>query len=516
MAEPQKIYAAVDLKSFYSSVECVARGLDPLMVNLTVADESRTERTICLAVSPSLKAYGISGRARLFEVVQRIKEVNAGRLRDYRRIKHDPKAEFEGKSALAPVLAEHPELAVSYIVAPPHMAHYMQVSTQIYDIYLDFVAPESIVAYSVDEVFIDLTSYLSFYKCAAHELVRRMIQAVLDATGITATAGIGTNLYLAKVAMDVVAKHIPADKDGVRIAELDESKYRRLLWAHRPLTDFWRVGPGTAKKLEAHGLYTMGDVARCSIGSRRSGYNEDFLYSLFGINAELLIDHAWGWEPCTIEQIKAYKPENNSICSGQVLSCPYDVEKAKLIVREMTDLLALDLVDKGLVTDQLVLTLGYDIENLTDAERRKRYHGPVVTDRYGRKIPKHGHGSTNLGKPTSSTKLITAEMMELFDRVANPDLLVRRVTVTANHVMPESNVQTQIAPCEQLDLFTDYAAEQKKQEQEAAEQQREKKMQKAVLSIQKKYGKNAILKGMNLEEGGTTIARNGQVGGHKA
>lgn len=516
MAEPQKIYAALDLKSFYSSVECVARGLDPLTVNLTVADESRTEKTICLAVSPSLKAYGISGRARLFEVMQRIREVNAARLRDYRKLKRDPKAEFEGESPLAPVLAEHPELAVSYIVAPPRMAKYIQVSTQIYDIYLRFVAPESIVAYSIDEVFIDLTSYLPFYKCNAHELVRRMNQAVLNVTGITATAGIGTNLYLAKIAMDVVAKHIPADKDGVRIAELDEGKYRRLLWAHRPLTDFWRVGAGTAKKLETHGLYTMGDVARCSIGKAHDGYNEDFLYNLFGVNAELLIDHAWGWEPCTIEQIKAYKPENNSICSGQVLSCPYDAEKAKLIVREMTDLLALDLVDKGLVTDQLVLTLGYDIENLTDAERRKKYRGPVVTDRYGRKIPKHGHGSTNLGKATSSTKRITAAMMELFDRVANPDLLVRRVTVTANHVVPESEAQTQAVPCEQLDLFTDYAAEQKKQEQEAAEQQREKKMQKAVLSIQKKYGKNAILKGMNLEEGGTTIARNGQVGGHKA
>lgn len=516
MAQPQKIYAAIDLKSFYASVECVARGLDPLTTNLTVADESRTEKTICLAVSPSLKAYGISGRARLFEVVQRIREVNTARLREYQKMTCDPAAQFAGASALAPVLAAHPELAVSYVVAPPRMAHYMQVSTQIYDIYLGFVAPESIFAYSVDEVFIDLTSYLPFYKCSAHELVRRMIQAVLRATGITATAGIGTNLYLAKVAMDVVAKHMPADKDGVRIAELNEAKYRRLLWAHRPLTDFWRVGPGTARKLEAHGLYTMGDVARCSVGAGRDGFNEDFLYALFGVNAELLIDHAWGWEPCTIAQVKAYRPENNSICSGQVLSCPYDVGKTKLIVREMTDLLALDLVDKGLVTDQLVLTLGYDIENLTDTARRKKYRGPVVTDRYGRSIPKHGHGSTNLGKATASAKIITAAMMELFDRVADPELLVRRVTVTANHVVPESEAPAQAVPCEQLDLFTDYAAARQKQEQQTVAQQREKQMQKAVLSIQKKYGKNAILKGMNLEEGGTTIARNGQVGGHKA
>lgn len=509
MASTNKIYAAIDLKSFYASAECVARSLDPLDVNLTVADESRTEKTICLAVSPALKSYGISGRARLFEVVQRIKEVNAARLAAYRRFIHDPTATFAGSSYSARELAVHPELAVEYIVAEPRMAYYMQTSVKIYQLYLGFVAPESISAYSVDEVFIDLTTYLPFYKCSAHELVRRMIQAVLDSTGITATAGIGTNLYLAKVAMDIVAKHLPADEDGVRIAELDEASYRRLLWAHRPLTDFWRVGPGTAKKLEAHGLYTMGDTAR------RSLEDEDFLYKLFGVNAELLIDHAWGWEPCTLEQIKAYKPEDKSLSSGQVLSCPYEAAKARLIVREMTDLLVLELVAKGLVASQITLTLGYDVENLANPARRAAYLGPVATDRYGRTVPKPSHGSAQLGGFTSSTKRITTAMMQLFDRIADPALLVRRITVTANHLRAESEARVQ-AECEQLDMFALSGTENARPRAEAETRRREKNVQRAVLSIQGKYGKNAILKGMNLEEGGTTIARNGQVGGHKA
>ena len=516
MQDENTTFAAIDLKSFYASVECVERKLDAMDTLLTVADASRTEKTICLAVSPALKALGIPGRPRLFEVVQRVQVANAARLREYRRMVHDPEAEFVGESYSAAMLAAHPELGIAYITAPPRMARYMAYSTRIYQFYLTYVAPESIQAYSIDEVFVDLTSYLSFYQCTARELVRRMIQTVLDETGITATAGIGTNLYLAKVAMDIVAKHIPPDQDGVRIAELDQVRYRELLWAHRPLTDFWRVGPGIAKKLEQNGLRTMGDVARCSIGRPNEGLNEDFLYRLFGVNAELLIDHAWGWEPCTLAQIKAYQPENNSLGAGQVLHCPYEADKARLIVREMIDLLALELVDKGLVTDQLVLTVGYDVENLSDPARRKAYRGAVTTDHYGRRVPKAAHGSTNLGRLTSSTKHLTDAMMELFDRIVDPQLLVRRVTISANHVVAESSVQHEEPAFEQLDLFGDAenaAAQQKVEEERAA---REKKMQQAVLSIQKKFGKNAILKGMNLEEGGTTIARNGQVGGHKA
>ncbi|MFT8890190.1 MAG: DNA methylase [Ethanoligenens sp.] len=504
-----RTYAAIDLKSFYASVECVERGLDPLTTNLVVADASRTEKTICLAVSPSLKAYGIPGRARLFEVVQKVKEVNAARLRKA------PERAFSGKSSNDTELKHSPSVSLDYIVATPRMAYYIEYSTRIYNIYLKYIAPEDIHVYSVDEVFIDLTDYLKLYKLSARELVTEMVLEVLKTTGITATVGIGTNLYLSKIAMDIQAKHIPADGNGMRIAELDEMSYRRSLWAHRPLTDFWRVGKGYAKKLEEYGLYTMGDIARCSLGKPADLYNEDFLYKRFGINAELLIDHAWGWEPCTIADIKAYKPGSNSVGSGQVLQSAYPFDKAKLIVREMTDLLVLDLVDKRLVTDQLVLTVGYDIENLTNLEIKKSFHGEITTDHYGRAVPKSAHGSTNLGRQTSSTKLILDAVTELYERVADKNLLIRRINITANHVVDEVTVQ-KADSFEQLDLFTDYAAVQAKKEKEEAELAREKRMQQAMLKIKKKYGKNAILKGMNLEKGATTVDRNKQIGGHKA
>lgn len=505
----RRTYIAIDLKSFYASVECIERGLDPMTTNLVVADLSRTEKTICLAVSPSLKAYGISGRARLFEVVQKVKEVNA------QRQQRAPGRKLTGASAHDPEVRSDPSLALDYLVAPPRMALYLEWSTRIYNVYLKYIAPEDIHVYSIDEVMIDATSYLGTYQCTPRDLAMKMILDVLETTGVTATAGIGTNLYLCKVAMDIVAKHIQPDKNGVRIAKLSEDTYRRLLWTHRPLTDFWRVGRGYEKKLEANGLYTMGDIARCSIGKPTDFHNEDLLYKLFGVNAELLIDHAWGWEPCTMAEIKAYKPESNSIGSGQVLQCPYDWEKARLVVREMADLLALDLVDKGLVTDQMVLTVGYDIENLSDPQRRSAYHGPVTTDRYGRQIPKHAHGTSNLGRATSSTKRLTQAVLELYDRIADPGLLVRRLNLTAAHVVAEVSAP-QEAPPEQLDLFTDYEAARAKQAQEAAELEREKRMQEAVLTIKKKFGKNAILKGMNLEEGATAQERNKQIGGHKA
>ncbi len=504
-----RIFLCIDLKSFYASVECIERGLDPMTTNLLVADASRTEKTICLAVSPSLKSYGISGRARLFEAVQQVKMANADRIRKA------PGRKFTGESYDATELANHPELAISYITAPPRMTHYMECSTRIYKVYLKYIAPEDIHVYSIDEVFIDLTHYLSTAGMNAHDFARMMIKDVLETTGITATAGIGTNMYLAKIAMDIMAKRIPADEDGVRIAELDEMSYRQQLWDHRPLTDFWRVGRGYAKKLEENGLFTMGDVARCSVGKPTDHYNEDLLYKLFGVNAELLIDHAWGWEPCTIAEVKQYKPTSNSVGSGQVLHCPYDFEKAKLIVREMIDLLVLDLVDKGLVTDQIVLTVGYDIENLTDPKRRKAYTGPITTDHYGRQIPKHAHGTANIGRQTSSTKLITDATMELYDKIVNPALLVRRLNISANHVVPEDSVSKEV-PMEQLDLFTDYEALEKQREEENAALEREKKMQQAMLTIKKKFGKNAILKGMNLQEGATAKDRNQQIGGHKA
>ena len=501
--EKQRTYIAIDLKSFYASVECMQRDLDPMTTNLVVADKSRTEKTICLAVSPALKQYGISGRARLFEVVQQVKQANTLRQRKA------PGRTFTGASHDDTELKAHPELAIDYVVAPPQMAKYIKTSTEIYNVYLKYVAPEDIHVYSIDEVFIDATHYLSTYKLTPREFAMKIILDVLATTGITATAGIGTNLYLCKVAMDIVAKHIPADRNGVRIAELDEMSYRRSLWSHRHLTDFWRIGKGYSKKLEEHGMFTMGDVARQSVR------DEGLLYKLFGVNAELLIDHAWGWEPCTIADIKAYKPESNSIGSGQVLHCPYTTEKAKLVVREMADLLVLDLVDKGLVTDQIVLTVGYDIENLTDPVRSHAYKGAVTTDHYGRKIPKHAHGTGNLGKYTSSTREILQAVSELYDRIVDENLLVRRLNIVANHVIDETSVPAQ-TEAEQLDLFTDYEARDRQQDEDTAALEREKRQQQAVLSIKKKFGKNAILKGMNLEEGATARDRNAQIGGHKA
>jgi DNA polymerase V len=502
-------YIAIDLKSYFASVECVERGLDPLTTNLVVADSSRTEKTICLAVSPSLKAYGIPGRPRLFEVVQKVREANANRQRKA------PNNKFIGSSIIATELNEKPELAIDYITATPRMAYYMDYSTRIYNIYLKYIAPEDIHVYSIDEVFLDVTAYLDTYQMTPRELTIKMIGDVRESTGITATAGIGTNMYLCKIAMDIVAKHIPADKYGVRIAELNEMTYRQKLWTHRPLTDFWRVGRGYSKKLEKHGLYTMGDIARCSIGKANDFYNEELLYKLFGINAELLIDHAWGWEPCTIEHIKAYKPTTNSISSGQVLQSPYDFHKARLIVYEMTDLLVLDMVDKGMVTDQMVLTIGYDIENLSNPEKASLYKGEITVDHYGRSVPKHGHGTVNLDRKTSSTRLIIDAVMGLYDRIADKDLLIRRVNIGANRVVDERTLEKN-EDFKQLNLFTDYSTMQKKQEQEEEEEAREKNMQKAILNIQKRYGKNAILKGINLEEGAMTRQRNDQIGGHKA
>ncbi len=503
------IYIAIDLKSFYASVECVERQLNPLETHLVVADAKRTEKTICLAVSPSLKAYGIPGRARLFEVIRRVREINRERK------SKAPRRQFAGSSYHAPELAEHPELELSYIIAPPRMAFYMEYSSIIYQTYLKYIAPEDIHVYSIDEVFMDVTHYLKTYGMSPKELASTIIRDVLDSTGITAAAGIGTNLYLCKVAMDIVAKHVEPDAHGVRIAWLDEMSYRKLLWDHRPLTDFWRVGHGYQKKLEAAGLFTMGDIARCSLGKEQDYHNEDLLYHMFGVNAELLIDHAWGFEPTTMDLIKAYRPETNCLSSGQVLQCPYDSEKGKLIVREMTDLLVLSLVEKRLVTDQMTLTVGYDIDNLTNEKTKKKYHGEVTTDRYGRKTPKHAHGTTNLDRPTSSTRIITDAVMELYDRIINPDLLIRRVTVTANRLTDETQA-AKTERFEQLNLFTDYAALEKERKTEEQRLSKERSLQEAMLSVKKKYGKNAILKGMNLQEGATAMERNRQIGGHRA
>ncbi len=506
---PERTYIAIDLKSFYASVECRKRGLDPLTTHLVVADAARTEKTICLAVSPALKAYGVPGRARLFEVVQKVREANL------RRQRRAPGRRFSGASSDETALARDASLALDYIIAPPHMAHYMKASTEIYKIYLRYIAPEDIHIYSIDEVMMDVTNYLPTYGVTARELAMRMILDVLRATGITATAGIGTNLYLCKVAMDIQAKHIPPDENGVRIAELNEQSYRRELWEHRPLTDFWRVGRGYAKKLEGCGLYTMGDIARCSLGGPDDFFNEQTLYDLFGVNAELLIDHAWGWEPCTMPFIKAYRSEESSSGAGQVLPRPYAFDEARLVVQEMADQLALDLVEKRQVTDQITLTVGYDIENLKDPARRARYDGPVTTDAYGRRIPKHAHGTERLGAFTSSSKRIVRAALALFDRVVNPDLLSRRMYLVANRITDEAAVPTQPS-VEQLDLFTDYDAQRRQRAAEAEEDARERKLQEAMLSIKDKYGKNAILKGMNLVEGATAADRNGRIGGHKA
>lgn len=498
----ERTYIAIDLKSFYASVECVARGLDPLKTHLVVADPNRTEKTICLAVSPSLKAYGIPGRARLFEVVEKVKQVNA------RRLMGAPNRRFDGKSSDADALGVSPELALDYIVAPPQMAHYMQVSAQVYQIYLRYVSPEDICVYSVDEAFIDVTGYLATYRVTARQLAAQMIEAVLSETGITATAGIGTNLYLSKIAMDIVAKHMEPDANGVRIAELDEREYREQLWDHRPITDFWRVGCGTAKRLASNGLFTMGDIARCSLGQPGTYLNEALLYRLFGVNAELLIDHAWGYESCTMADIHAYRPMSSSISSGQVLQCPYPFDKARLVVQEMTDLLVLDLVEKRLATDQMVLTVGYDIENAG-------YRGEMETDRYGRRVPKQAHGSINLSGYTSSTKEIMQAVGELFDRIVKPDLQIRRMYVVANRVMREEDVQTR-PKREQLDFFTDYKAEEAARKKEKEARSRERRVQEALIGIKRKFGKNAIFKGMNLEEGATARQRNAQIGGHRA
>mgnify|MGYP000605176324 FL=1 len=488
-----KIYAAIDLKSFYASVECVERGLNPLTTNLVVADKSRTEKTICLAVSPSLKSYGISGRPRLFEVIQQVKKINAQRIEDA------PEHKFIGQSFYNEKLSD-PVVALGYITASPRMKLYMEYSTKIYKVYLRYFAPEDIHVYSIDEVFIDLSGYLKTYEMKAKQLVSKVIQDVLKETGITAAAGIGTNLYLSKIAMDIVAKHVPADKNGVRIAYLDEMAYRRQLWNHMPITDFWRVGKGYAKKLAAYQIYTMGDVARCSVGKEKEYHNEELLYKLFGINAELLIDHAWGYEPCTIADIKVYKPEAKSIGSGQVLSSAYSSEKAKVVVLEMAEQIAFDLFEQKLVSKQFVLTIGYDRDNL----QGQKYSGEVATDRYGRKIPKHAHGTINLDIPTSSLKEITTAVSSLYDRIIDKELLIRRLTLTATKVMPKEGQVYQ-----QLDLFTDYEALKK-------EQEKERRLQKSILDIKKKYGKNAVLRGLSYEEGATTRTRNGQIGGHKA
>ena len=492
-------YIAIDLKSFYASVECVERGLDPMTTHLVVADASRTEKTICLAVTPALKAHGISGRARLFEVVQRVREVNALRARRNRVQK------FTGEALDSRELLRHPDWKLGYYVAPPRMAHYMECSARIYGIYLKYVAPEDIHAYSIDEVFIDTTAYLKLYGMDAKGFAKMLMQEVYEQTGITATAGVGTNLYLCKVAMDVMAKRIPPDAQGARIACLDEMTYRRELWEHRPLTDFWRVGGGISKKLEKQGIFTMGDIARTSLDP--GPFGEQSLYKLFGVNAELLIDHAWGYEPCTIAQIKAYRPENRSISSGQVLQCPYGWEKARLIVREMADQLAMDLVAKGLVTQKLTLTLGYDRESLEKPEIA--YEGPLVRDRYGRTIPKSAHGTTNLPAPCASQKQITQAFLALYDEIADRRLLQRRLTLTADLYSKE-----EAAPKneEQLDFFT--APVEKQTQEEALEREQARLL--AMLEIKKKFGKNAIFRGMNLGEGATARERNGQIGGHKA
>jgi DNA polymerase V len=496
------IYCCIDLKSFYASVECIERNLNPLQTNLVVADKSRTEKTICLAVTPSLKAYGIPGRARLFEVNKKVKEINY--QRKYKIATH----KFKGKSFNDIELKHNPNLELDYIVAPPRMSLYMKYSTRIYNIYLKYIAPEDIYAYSIDEVFCDITNYLKSNNMTPKQLITVMIQDVYKSTGITATGGIGTNMYLAKIAMDIGAKHVKANQYGVRIAELDEITYRKLLWNHKPITDFWRVGKGYAEKLETYNIFTMGDVARCSV------QNEELLYKLFGINAEFLIDHSWGYEPCTMKDIKSFKPAKNSISSGQVLHYPYNYEQTKLIVKEMTDLLVLDLVEKHLVTNQLVLTIGYDIDNLIDLEIIKSYTGDITTDRYGRKIPKHAHGTINLKERTSSTRLIMEAIEELYDKIINKKLLVRRINVVANNVVNESEIMNNIQE-EQISLFIDYEQREKEKAEELKNRKQENNLQHAILDIKKKYGKNAILKGMNLDKNGTTIERNAQIGGHK-
>lgn len=504
----KKQYIAIDLKSFYASVECVERGLDPLCTNLVVADESRTEKTICLAVSPSLKSYGLAGRARLFEVIEKVKQIN------FKRKWNAPGHKFSGSSNDINELQNDASLELSYIVARPRMAHYMKYSTGVYAVYLKYVSDEDMHVYSIDEVFMDVTKYLDVYGMTARELAQTILDDVYKTTGLTATAGIGTNLYLCKVAMDIVAKHMKPDKNGARIAELDEMSYREKLWGHRPLTDFWRVGRGYAKKLEENGIYTMGDIALCSVGDTNEYYNEDLLYKLFGVNAELLIDHAWGWEPCEIEHIKKYRPKMNSISSGQVLKCPYSFEKAKIIVREMADALSLDLVEKELVTDKITITVGYDVKNLSDSGMGM-YKGTVTKDYYGRAIPKHGHGTVNLEEPTSSSKQIVAAALELFERICDHELLVRRINISAEKIIFQwQNEQNKKS--EQLSLFVDYAKREKEDFKRREEIKKEASIQKAVIAVKKRYGKNALLKGTSFIEGATGKERNREIGGHRA
>lgn len=504
-----RIYVAIDLKSFYASVECIERGLDPLTTNLVVADSSRTQKTICLAVTPALKARGIPGRARLFEVEQKVKEINAQRLTN------SPDKLFTGKSYDDTELNNNASLELDYITAPPRMAFYIDYSTKIYNIYLKYISAEDIHVYSIDEVFMDVTDYLKTYKMTAREFTCMVLRDVVANTGITATAGIGTNLYLCKIALDITAKHAEPDENGARIAELDEMTYRKLLWNHRPLTDFWRIGKGYARKLEAHGMYTMGDVAKASIGEDTDYYNEDLLYKLFGINAELLIDHAWGWEPCTIKEIKSYKPQTNSLSSGQVLHCPYTAERAGLVVREMADLLAYDLVEKAAVTNQLVITVGYDVDNLTDPEISSKYKGEIVVDGYGRRVPKHAHGTINLTKHTSSAKAILGATNQIYNRIVDKNLLVRRLTICANNVISELEA-IENSKYTRYDLFTDTQEQEARLAAEEKAALREKNMQKAIIGLKRKYGKNVVLRGMNLEEGATAKDRNSQIGGHKA
>ena len=501
--DKQRHYIAIDLKSFYASVECVERGLDALNTHLVVADKSRTDKTICLAVSPSLKAYGIGGRARLFEVVQRVTEVN-----NRRRIKA-PGGTFAGRSASASELAANPQLALDYIVAPPRMAYYIEYSTRIYKIYLKYIAPEDIHVYSIDEVFIDATNYLGTYGMTAHQLAMTMIRDVLSTTGITATAGIGSNMYLAKIAMDIEAKHMPADADGVRIAELDEMSYRRRLWNHRPLTDFWRVGGGTAQRLARFNMFTMGDIARMSLRS------ENFLYKLFGVNAELLIDHAWGWEPCTIAQVKAYRPETNSLSSGQVLTRAYTFAQARVVIQEMAEALALDLVDKNLATDHLTVTIGYDAESLVQPHIAAAYRGEVSVDHYGRRVPKHSHAGARLPEHTFSSQIIAHTVLSLFDSAADANLLFRRLNVTCGNVVSWQRA-LQLRPVPQLNLFSDRQAIQRQQQARSSALNKERRLMEATLQIKKKFGKNALLKGLNFADGATAKERNSQIGGHKA
>ena len=496
----EKTYIAIDLKSFYASVECVERGLNPLTTNLVVADLTRTEKTVCLAVTPSLKEYGLSGRSRLYEVIQTVKKVNQERL------KNNHYHKFRDKSFDAIKLQNDRSLELDFIAAPPRMAFYIDYSTRIYNIYLKYIAKEDIVVYSIDEVFCDITSYLKTYKMTPIQLVTKIINDVYKETGITATAGIGTNLYLAKIAMDIVAKHAKPDKNGARIAYLDERLYREQLWSLKPITKFWRIGPGIAKRLAKYDILTMGDIARISIK------NEDFLYKLFGINAEVIIDHAWGYEPCTIDYIKKYRPTNSSLSTGQVLHTPYDYIKAKIVLREMADSICLDLVEKHLVTDQIILTVNYDVTNLNN--KNIKYLGEITSDFYGRKVPKPAHGTANLKYKTSSSKVIVNEFVKLYDKIINQNLLVRKITVAVNNLKDEKESSNQKV-YEQFDLFTDLEEEDVNLKNEIADLEKENKIQHVLIDIKRKYGKNAILKGTSLEEGATARDRNKQIGGHR-